>query len=244
MSDMMPLVEMTSVCSDCRLPLHDLHDGRSVCPACRAVWPCRTLADGVSLILDGDEAVGYLPDDDEARRLTCVQVSRQAEDYAAQHQPTLPERLKDADLMLRTAFQAGPSGSGNATIPRPWTRAWCCARRRRSWNPRPTSPTLPPGRTWTPYGTAWATWRAMVSSRRRATSSNDSGRSGRDSPMESRFPVDTAFRHALGNAVRDETLRGVPVGVPSRPASPLRTGQATDDAPIRTVADCIEMKET
>ncbi len=32
MSDMMPLVEMTSVCSDCRLPLHDLHDGRSVCP--------------------------------------------------------------------------------------------------------------------------------------------------------------------------------------------------------------------
>lgn len=107
MSDMMPLVEMTSVCSDCRLPLHDLHDGRSVCPACRAVWPCRTLADGVSLILDGDEAVGYLPDDDETRRLACVQVSRQAEDYATQHQPTLPEHLKDADHLLTTAFQAG-----------------------------------------------------------------------------------------------------------------------------------------
>lgn len=107
MSDMMPLVEMAMVCSDCRLPLHDLHDGRSVCPACRAVWPCRTLADGVSLILDGDEAVGYLPDDDETRRLACVQVSRQAEDYAAQHQPTLPEHLKDADHLLTTAFQAG-----------------------------------------------------------------------------------------------------------------------------------------
>ena len=107
MSDMMPLVEMTSVCSDCRLPLHDLHDGRSVCPACRAVWPCHMLADGVSLILDGDEAVGYLPDDDETRRLACVQVSRQAEDYATQHQPTLPEHLKDADLMLIAAFGAG-----------------------------------------------------------------------------------------------------------------------------------------
>lgn len=107
MSDLMPLVETTSVCSDCRLPLHDLHDGRSVCPACHAIWPCRMLADGVSLILDGDEAVGYLPDDDEARRLACVQVSRQAGEYAEQHRPMLPEHLKDADHLLTVAFEAG-----------------------------------------------------------------------------------------------------------------------------------------
>lgn len=107
MSDMMPLVEMTSVCSDCRLPLYDLHDGRSVCPSCHAVWHRRMFADGVSLILDGDMAVEYQSDDDEARRLACVQVSRQAEDYAEEHQPTLPEHLKDAAPMLITTFQAG-----------------------------------------------------------------------------------------------------------------------------------------
>lgn len=100
MSDMMPLVEMTSVCSDCRLPLHDLHDGRSVCPACHAVWPCHTFADGVSLILDGDEAVGYLPDDDETRRLARVQVSQQAGDpygcTCSESNSTTPEKCTDS----------------------------------------------------------------------------------------------------------------------------------------------------
>lgn len=107
MSDMMPLAEMTMVCSDCRLPLRDLHDGRSVCPACRAVWRRHPSGVAAGMILDGDMAVEYRPDDDETRRLARVQVSRQAEDYAEEHQPTLPERLKDADHLLTTAFRAG-----------------------------------------------------------------------------------------------------------------------------------------
>lgn len=107
MNDMMPVVEMTSVCSDCRLPLHDLNDGRSVCPSCHAVWRRRMSGDAMGLILDGDEAVGYQPDDDEARRLARVQVSRQAGEYAEQHRPPLPEHLKDADHLLTAAFEAG-----------------------------------------------------------------------------------------------------------------------------------------